>query len=177
MFDQGTWRLVSCVSLFRSHHFISRRHVVPWEVARQFEHSAFNARASCPFIIKVCDVLFHPDHNCWFKFLKKSFISTINLASMPPAINFHWTRSNGQDLIILRLIKGEIFFPFFHFFTLHLPPSPFFPFFFQSPHSLKFFLFLTFVEVNFRQSSDGTTVPQNTRSWIQYSRAYFLSAN
>ena len=134
---------------------------MPWEVAR-------------PLIIRVRDVSFLPDRNRWFKFLKWSFISTIDFASKPPVIDFFRTQSNGLDLIILGLRKMGIF-PSFSVFTLRILPRPFLPFSFQSLHSLGLFLPWTFVEENFWQSSGGATIHRYTRrSRNQHSRAFFF---
>ena len=137
-FDQRTWHLAFRVSFFRSSRFISRRHVVPQEVARLFEHGAFNACAAHPLSIRVGDVSSRPYHNRWFKFLNRSFILTVDLASKSPAVDFYWKRSNDLDSIILGLIKGEIFpsFPLFHSSS---SSKPILSLFFPKPLFLKNF--------------------------------------
>ena len=54
---QRMWSFFFCVNFFKSRCFVSRRHVVPWEVARRFEHDTFNVHAACSFIIRYA--MFH----------------------------------------------------------------------------------------------------------------------
>ena len=65
--------------------------------------------------IRVYDASFYQDCDCWFKFLKRLLIPTVDLVSEPPVVDSYWTWSNGLHLILLGLITWEIF-PYFSIF-------------------------------------------------------------
>ena len=77
--------------------------------------------SSTPLIIRVRDVSLSLDCDHWFKFMKRPLILTVDLVSEPSAVDVYWTWSDGQDLILLGLIKGRVFpfFFFFHFSAFH----------------------------------------------------------
>ena len=74
---------------FRSRHFVFRRHMEHREAACLSRYGTFNARATCPFIIRVRDILSGSDRNCWFKFLKRSLIPVVDLVFKPLTIDFY----------------------------------------------------------------------------------------
>ena len=164
IFDQRTWRLVSCVSFFKSRRFISWRHMVPREVARQFKHGAFNAREQVPSSLGYATFCLTQiatvGSNFWKGHLSQLSILPLSPnywfplnAIQQPRFNYPWAYKMGNFSV----------FPSFPLFHSLSSSKPILSLFLPEPSFLKLFLLWTFVAVNFRQNSGGITIPRNTK--------------